>query len=141
MTDLGGRDREGSGAVLIAKAEELAHGQSLVFELIVDDLRQTGFVLRHGDRRLAYLNRCPHQNVDLDFGDARMYDERIDGPRKRTRAPQPTRSRREPSGVNVNHGPALLVQNAVPVRRDLRIGPFEQPGRVDGRQIHATVAP
>ena len=78
MTDLGSRDRESSGAVFVAKAEELAHGQSLVFELMVDDLRQTGFVLRHGDRLLAYVNRCPHWNVDLDFGDGRMYDERID---------------------------------------------------------------
>src|SRR5437868_3061909 len=41
--------------------------------------------------------------------------------------------------VDVDHGAALFVDHTVPIGRDARIGPFEQPGRVRRRQVHAAV--
>src|SRR6185503_10990751 len=45
------------------------------------------------------------------------------------------------SAPDVNHGPAFLVQHTVPVGRDARVGPFEEPGGVDGGEVDAAVAP
>jgi nitrite reductase/ring-hydroxylating ferredoxin subunit len=61
-------------------AGKLAHGESrtLEFELPSGQEAVAGFVLRHQDSLVAYVNRCPHWAVDLDMGDERFYAEDVD---------------------------------------------------------------
>jgi nitrite reductase/ring-hydroxylating ferredoxin subunit len=52
----------------------LAEGESATFEFDRHGGREQGFVLVHRTGLVAFANRCPHWNVDLDLGDAHFYD-------------------------------------------------------------------
>lgn len=60
----------------IARLSELRPGETVGFDLEVDGLRDRAFVVRlpSGDLR-AYVNRCRHANLPLDWGDDRFLDE------------------------------------------------------------------
>ena len=62
--------------VPIVRLSELRPGETRGFELEVDGLPDSGFVVRLGSGDLlAYVNRCRHANLPLDWGDDRFLDE------------------------------------------------------------------
>ena len=62
----------------VAGAALLAPGEAATFEIERRGELVPGFVLRHGAGWVAYLNRCPHWDVDLDLGDGRFYADDVD---------------------------------------------------------------
>lgn len=56
----------------------LSHGETKAFTFIRQGVEQEGFVLFYGGRFEAFVNRCPHWNVDLDLGRGEFFDERFD---------------------------------------------------------------
>ena len=83
-------------------AARLASGQSATFEIERRGELMLGFVLRHEHGHVAYLNRCPHWDVDLDLGDGRFYAEDVD----RIYCKNHGALFRVPDGV-CDHGPCL----------------------------------
>lgn len=67
----------GSGWQAICKEEELAGGVFVEFSLGEATRPTRGFVFRRGDRVCAYLNRCPHLGIELNWLPGRFLD--IDG--------------------------------------------------------------
>lgn len=61
------------GTLLVALAD-LAAGQSKVFEYRQGDQRFEMFLHRHGDRVVAFENRCPHAGMPLDWTPGRFLD-------------------------------------------------------------------
>jgi nitrite reductase/ring-hydroxylating ferredoxin subunit len=64
--------------LVLADAARLGEGQGARFRLLVDGLEREAFVVRYRGRLHAYLNVCRHQLRELDFGDARFFDEAYD---------------------------------------------------------------
>jgi nitrite reductase/ring-hydroxylating ferredoxin subunit len=56
----------------------LSDGDAIGFEFERGGERLLGFVLAHGGAWVAYLNKCPHWGVDLDFGEGRFYVQKVD---------------------------------------------------------------
>ena len=56
----------------------LAHGEARSFAFEREGETLGGFVMRHGDALVAYVNRCPHWGVDLDMGSGRFYAAKVD---------------------------------------------------------------
>lgn len=56
----------------------LAHGEAKTFSFRRDGEELEGFVMRHGDGLVAYVNKCPHWNVDLDMGIGTFYAAKVD---------------------------------------------------------------
>jgi nitrite reductase/ring-hydroxylating ferredoxin subunit len=52
-------------------------GETRVFDYERGGRLEQGFLLRLENDFVAYCNRCPHWNVDLDLGDERFFNERI----------------------------------------------------------------
>ncbi len=65
-------------ALTLPTAQRLAIGQTSPFRYRRDGFVEQGFVLRRADGFVAFANRCPHWNVDLDLGDEHFYDPRVD---------------------------------------------------------------
>lgn len=62
--------------VPIVRLSELDPGQTRGFDLEVDGERDRAFVVRLASGELrAYVNRCRHANLPLDWGDERFLDE------------------------------------------------------------------
>ena len=62
--------------VPIVRLAELHPGQTRGFDLEVDGQRDKAFVMRLATGELrAYVNRCRHANLPLDWGDERFLDE------------------------------------------------------------------
>ena len=55
--------------VLIAKENEIAEGKSKKFTLTRGGEKLEGFVVRRKKALYAYLNRCAHVSLPLDWGD------------------------------------------------------------------------
>ena len=55
----------------------MSPGETRVFCYERGGRREQGFLLRLEDDFVAFSNRCPHWNIDLDLGDERFFDERI----------------------------------------------------------------
>jgi nitrite reductase/ring-hydroxylating ferredoxin subunit len=61
--------------VPIVRLSELRPGTTAAFELEVDGDRDRAFVVRLADGELrAYVNRCRHARLPLDWGDDRFLD-------------------------------------------------------------------
>lgn len=66
---MAGRER------LICPAGELVErGRGVRFELLRDGAPQAAFVVRFGGRPRAYLNRCAHVPVELDWQEGEFFD-------------------------------------------------------------------
>ena len=63
---------------LLADARGLGEAQGIRFRVVVDDVPSDAFAVRWHGRVYGYLNRCRHQSLPLDFGDARFLDEATD---------------------------------------------------------------
>lgn len=61
----------------LPEAASLEIGQTATFRYRRQGDLEQGFVLRLTSGFVAFANRCPHWNIDLDNGDARFYDPRI----------------------------------------------------------------
>jgi len=64
--------------VTVRQVGRLSHGEAKVFNFERGGSSQQGFLLNYHGRFFAYANVCPHWNVDLDLGDERFFDERMD---------------------------------------------------------------
>jgi nitrite reductase/ring-hydroxylating ferredoxin subunit len=62
----------------IPGAGELSHGEAKTFSFRRDGEELEGFLLRHGEELVAYVNKCPHWNVDLDMGLGGFYAPKVD---------------------------------------------------------------
>lgn len=58
--------------------DALADGAALTFRFARDGELQEGFVLRVGDERVAFRNRCPHWGTDLDMGTGEFWSPRLE---------------------------------------------------------------
>lgn len=56
----------------------LREGDSLSFEVTLDGVEEAAFVVRWHGGLHAYVNRCRHQSLPLDFGDGRFFDDDFD---------------------------------------------------------------
>ncbi len=62
--------------VRVARVSELRAGETRGFDLEVDGQKDRAFALRLASGELrAYVNRCRHANLPLDWGDERFLDE------------------------------------------------------------------
>ena len=56
----------------------LGEGESVTFEVMLDGIEEQAFVVRWKGGLVAYVNRCRHQALPLDFGDGRFFDDEFD---------------------------------------------------------------
>lgn len=63
---------------VMPEARRLGETAGIRFVVVVDGVSCDAFAVRHRGRLHAYLNRCRHQSLPLDFGDARFFDEACD---------------------------------------------------------------
>ena len=68
----------GGVTIRLSGISSLADGEARVFAFRRGDVDEQAFLLRLGDDLVAYVNRCPHWNVDLDLGDERFYAADLD---------------------------------------------------------------
>ena len=72
-------DPSGFPAVrVLADARRLEEGAGARFAVTVEGLRRDAFVVRWRGGLHAYLNTCRHELMNLDFGDARFFDDDYD---------------------------------------------------------------
>lgn len=65
--------------VLIAPVPlRLGEGCSLGFEVRLDGVEEPAFAVRWRGGIHAYVNRCRHLSLPLDFGDGRFFDDEFD---------------------------------------------------------------
>jgi nitrite reductase/ring-hydroxylating ferredoxin subunit len=70
MAELSGNARR------ICAASELENGgKGVRFWVLVDGGRLPAFVIRHAGQARAYLNRCAHIGVELDWNPGEFFDE------------------------------------------------------------------
>jgi nitrite reductase/ring-hydroxylating ferredoxin subunit len=63
---------------ILADARRLREGDGARFTVVVDGVSRDAFAVRYHGQAYAYLNTCRHQSLQLDFGDARFFDEAYD---------------------------------------------------------------
>ena len=65
----------GAGARLICASSELAErGDGVRFEVEWEGESVPAFAIRHGGRAYAYLNRCAHISMELDWKQGKFFD-------------------------------------------------------------------
>jgi nitrite reductase/ring-hydroxylating ferredoxin subunit len=68
-----------AGPVLVLRdARRLGEGGSARFTMVIDGVANDAFVVRYHGAFHAYVNRCRHQQLPLDFGDGHFFDEAFD---------------------------------------------------------------
>ena len=63
---------------VLADARRLGELMGARFSVVLDGVPRPAFVVRRRGRLHGYLNVCRHQARELDFGDARFFDESAD---------------------------------------------------------------
>jgi nitrite reductase/ring-hydroxylating ferredoxin subunit len=63
---------------VLADAGRLGEAQGIRFVVLVDGVPSDAFAVRWRGQLYAYLNRCRHQSLTLDFGDAQFFDDAMD---------------------------------------------------------------
>ena len=66
----------GDGLRVCASAELVDGGQGVRFPVLAKGTDATGFVVRFGGVIHAYLNRCTHAHIELDWQRGRFFDRR-----------------------------------------------------------------
>lgn len=59
-------------------ARRLEECQGVRFRVEVEGIDRQAFAVRFRGRIYAYLNTCRHLSLELDFGDARFFDDEVD---------------------------------------------------------------
>lgn len=57
------------------RAARLGEGQAVRFACVLHGVPRDAFAVRWRGRFVAWVNACRHQNLPLDFGDARFLDD------------------------------------------------------------------
>ena len=63
---------------ILEDARRLREGDGIRFLVRLDGIEHPAFAVRYRGRCHAYLNVCRHQSLQLDFGDARFFDDAYD---------------------------------------------------------------
>lgn len=63
-----------AGDRICASAELSNGGPGYRFSVIFRDRMEPAFAVRHHDRAVAYLNRCAHRQVELDWEPGQFFD-------------------------------------------------------------------
>jgi nitrite reductase/ring-hydroxylating ferredoxin subunit len=70
--------RPADAVLVLADARRLREGGGVRFTLVLDGISRPAFAVRWKGRVHAYVNRCCHQSLELDFGDAHYFDDPYD---------------------------------------------------------------
>ena len=61
--------------ILICAADAVADGgKGVRFPVLASGQPATGFVIRHGGKPYAYLNRCAHVPIELDWAEGEFFE-------------------------------------------------------------------
>jgi nitrite reductase/ring-hydroxylating ferredoxin subunit len=63
---------------VLPEAGTLGEGRTTRFTVLLDGVSQDALALRWKGVLHAYVNRCRHQGLPLDFGDGHVFDEAYD---------------------------------------------------------------
>ena len=63
---------------MLPDARSLAEGRATRFTVTLDGVAQEALAVRWRGAAYAYVNRCRHQSLPLDFGDGHVFDEEYD---------------------------------------------------------------
>ena len=63
---------------VLADGRRLDEGAGSRFSVVVEGIRCDAFMVRWRGGLHAYLNTCRHELLNLDFGDARFFDDDYD---------------------------------------------------------------
>lgn len=63
---------------VLPEARRLRELDGARFVVSIDGVSRDAFVVRYRGGLHAYVNSCRHQSLQLDFGDARFFDEATD---------------------------------------------------------------
>src|SRR5262249_13933321 len=63
---------------VVRDVRRFEEGAGTRFSVSVEGLQRDAFVVRYRGGLYAYLNTCRHELLQLDFGDARFFDEGYD---------------------------------------------------------------
>jgi nitrite reductase/ring-hydroxylating ferredoxin subunit len=58
---------------LVARVGELTHGASKKFKIQCGEFNREGLLVNYQGRFYAYLNRCPHVGISLDWVDNQFF--------------------------------------------------------------------
>lgn len=64
--------------IQIEGALELANNRALQFSFQKGGVSSSAFLIRRENDFYAYINKCAHIPVPLDYGDGEFYDDRVD---------------------------------------------------------------
>lgn len=56
----------------------LREGDGVRFRIVLDGVGESAFAVRWRGRVHAFVNRCRHESLSLDFGDAHFFDDAFD---------------------------------------------------------------
>jgi len=73
--DATSRQRKFGPRYLVARAEEIAPGQSRKFMLPIEGVEEECFVINFGGEFHAYVNRCRHIPIPMDWVDNHFFAE------------------------------------------------------------------
>lgn len=74
LSQPGERPGKPGGRLICASAELAEHGDGVRFELDWEGETVPAFAIRHGGRVYAYLNRCAHIAMELDWKPGKFFD-------------------------------------------------------------------
>jgi nitrite reductase/ring-hydroxylating ferredoxin subunit len=63
---------------ILADARALGEGRAAHFTVLLDGVSQDALAVRWHGGVHAYVNRCRHQQLSLDFGDGHVFDDNYD---------------------------------------------------------------
>jgi nitrite reductase/ring-hydroxylating ferredoxin subunit len=63
---------------VLADTRALGEGRAVRFAVVLDGVSEDALALRWHGRVHAYVNRCRHQGLPLDFGDGHVFDDDYD---------------------------------------------------------------
>jgi nitrite reductase/ring-hydroxylating ferredoxin subunit len=59
-------------------ARRLGEGHGVRFSIVLEGVSREAFAIRFRGAIHGYVNQCRHENLQLDFGDARFFDDAFD---------------------------------------------------------------
>lgn len=63
-----------AGDRICASAALRNGGRGIRFQVVYRGMIEPAFAVRHADRAVAYLNRCAHRHVELDWEEGNFFD-------------------------------------------------------------------
>jgi nitrite reductase/ring-hydroxylating ferredoxin subunit len=74
LSEIRGPQTEASARLICASAELAEGGDGVRFEIETEGEITPAFAIRHGGRVYAYLNRCAHIAMELDWKQGKFFD-------------------------------------------------------------------